>query len=513
MPVATALARVVGRFALRAGSQPRLRAGRAHLQLPDSRRTMSTPVSASDETKPTRHLNVLPATDEVISSLASDGHRRFVYPADVKGRFTRLRRGVFALLIALWIALPLVPINGHPALFLDVVRRRFYLFGATFNAQDVWLMFFVLTGLGFGLAFLTSVLGRVWCGYACPQTVFLESLFRPIERLVEGSRDARIRRDHGPWTSGKVLRKVIKHLLFLGAAFAVSHIMLSFFVSMPAMLQMVRHSPGEHPEAFAWATAVTLVLYGNFAWFREQLCLIVCPYGRLQSVLFDDDSLVIGYDRRRGEPRGKASEKDKGDCVDCRRCVVVCPTGIDIRNGLQLDCIACSACVDACDEIMDKLKRPRGLVRYDSQHGLSGENRRIWRPRMGIYAVLGAAGIIAASVAVSTRTGYEATLLREKGAPYVVEGDSVRNSFTLHLVNKEGSSEAFRIEAEPSEGLSFVVAPEEVTLEALADTRVRVVVVGQKGLYGGDKTFYVNLTRSSDGEKKRAKSRFVGPGG
>ncbi|MBL9022077.1 MAG: cytochrome c oxidase accessory protein CcoG [Myxococcales bacterium] len=471
-----------------------------------------SPVPAEADVKPTRHLNVIPATDEIVSSLSSDGHRRFVYPADVKGRFTWLRRVGFAVLIALWIALPLIPINGHPALFLDVVHRRFYIFGQTFNAQDVWLMFFVLTGIGFGLAFLTSLLGRVWCGYACPQTVFLESLFRPIERLVEGNRDQRIRRDKGPWNLDKTWRKLVKHALFLAAAFAVSHIMLSFFVSMPAMLQMVRRSPSEHPEAFAWATAVTLILYGNFAWFREQLCLIVCPYGRLQSVLFDEDSLIIGYDKKRGEPRGKASEKDKGDCVDCKRCIAVCPTGIDIRNGLQLDCVACAACVDACDEIMDKLKRPRGLVRYDSQRGLSGETRRLWRPRMGIYAVLGAAGITAASIAVTSRSGFEATMLREKGAPYVVEGETVRNSFTLHLVNKEGASENLRIEPEPSEGLSYVVSEPEVTIESLADTRVRIVVVGEKGKYGGDKPFQIQVTRS-DGEKKTVKSRFVGPGG
>ncbi len=301
-------------------------------------------------------------------SLGRDGKHKRPYPADVSGRFVTRRRIVYGALISLWVALPWIPIHGHPAVFLDVDRRQFFLFGLTFNSQDVWLLFFLLSGVGFGLLFATAVLGRVWCGWACPQTVFLEALFRPIERLFQGPRNVALRRAASGVTFDRAWRTAATHAAYVLAAALVAHVFLAYFVSLPKVFAMVRTRPGAHPEAFAWMVITTAVMYANFAFFREQLCVVVCPYGRLQSVLLDDDSLVVGYDEQRGEPRGKAKTA-KGGCVDCNRCVVVCPTGIDIRDGLQLDCIACTACIDACDEVMDKLSRPRGLVRYDSLRG------------------------------------------------------------------------------------------------------------------------------------------------
>jgi cytochrome c oxidase accessory protein FixG len=415
----------------------------------------------------------LPVVDSFESSIAPDGRRRFIHTADVKGRFVRARRSVFAALIALWVALPLIPIGGHPAVLLDVERRRFYLFGQTFNSQDVWLVFFVLTGTAFGLAVVTSIAGRAFCGFACPQTVFLDGVFRPIERLVEGPREERRRRDAGPWTAGRVLRKATKHALYLAAAFVIAHILLSFFVPLPTTIRMVMGRPANHPQAFAWMTAVTLLLYGNYAWFREQLCLVICPYGRLQASLVDGDSLVVGYDAKRGEPRGKVG-KSSGDCVDCKRCVVVCPTGIDIRNGLQLDCIGCTACIDACDEIMEKLHRPKGLIRYDSQVGFSGEKRRFWRPRLTVYSVLAVAGLAAATTAFAVRTSFEATLTRARGAPFVVEGDRVRNTFVVHLINKLDEPVRFQLSSESPAGVEVDVA-EVVDVQPMGNTSVPCV--------------------------------------
>lgn len=418
------------------------------------------------------HLPVV----ETASSLRRDGGRNWVHPADVKGRFVRARYVVFALLVAVWAALPWIPIGGHPALYLDVPRSRFYLFGGTFNAQDVWLVFFLLTGIGLALILVTTVLGRVWCGWACPQTVFLEGMFRRIERLVEGPRNQRIARNAGPLTFDKLWRKVVKHALFVIAALFVSHVFLSFFVSMPSLLEMVRRSPSEHPTAFAWMAAVSVVLYGNFAWFREQLCLIICPYGRLQSALTDRDTLVVGYDARRGEPRGKASDPAAGDCVDCKRCVVVCPTGIDIRNGLQLDCIGCTACIDACDEVMDKLKRPRGLVRYDSQAGLEGGGRRIARPRLALYGVMILAWGAGAFFAFRAHDPYEANLVRLRGAPYHVVDGTVRNLFSVHLVNKAPEPATFTIEGVDASGLEIRVGQPELELGSLEDRVVSVYI-------------------------------------
>jgi cytochrome c oxidase accessory protein FixG len=361
----------------------------------------------------------LPLYDEELSSeaLPADGRRKAIQPADVHGRFHSARRIVFAALIALWVALPWIPIGGHPAVFINLERRAFYLFGATFNAQDGWLLFFLLTGLAFSLLYTTALLGRAWCGWACPQTVFLEGVYRRVERWIEGPREKRMHRNAGPMTVDKALRKVAKQTTYIVLSFLIAHVFLAYFVSLPKTFEMVRQSPSEHPEAFAWAAGLTVLFYANFAWFREQFCVVLCPYGRLQSVLIDSQSLFVGYDTRRGEPRGKKGTEGAGDCVDCKRCIVVCPTGIDIRKGVQLECVACTACIDACDDVMDRLERPRGLIRYDSQEGLAGRPRRILRPRVIFYTVLAVIGLVVASVAAHGRTDFEVSLLRLQGAP------------------------------------------------------------------------------------------------
>ncbi len=413
--------------------------------------------------------------DDRASSLRKDGHRNWVHPADVKGRFTTLRRIGFAVLIAIYAITPWIQVGGHPAVFLDIEDRKFYLLGATFNAQDFWLAFFLLTGIGFLLIVLTALAGRVWCGYACPQTVFLEGVFRRIERLIEGPRQQRIKRNAGPWSWDKVWRKTVKHTAFIALGLVVAHIFLSYFVSLPGVFEMVRHNPAQHPEAFAWAMGLTTVMYVNFAFFREQLCLIVCPYGRLQSVLMDKDSIIVGYDEKRGEPRGKAKDPDAGDCVDCNRCVVVCPTGIDIREGLQLDCIGCANCVDACDEVMSKLKRAPGLIRYDSLNGLEGEKKRFLRPRLAFYAVLGVVGLVVASLAIQSRTDFESNMLRQAGVPpFVLTDDGgVRNSYEIHLVNKREEPAVFHLEP-ATDGMSFVIPRTRVELPSLESTTIPV---------------------------------------
>jgi len=425
----------------------------------------------------------LPILYDKASSLYADGRRNYVHPADVRGRFDTLRRVVFASLIVLWAALPWIQIGGQPAVFLDVQARKFFLFGATFNAQDVWLLFFLLSGVGFALIVVTALWGRVWCGYACPHTVFLEAMFRPIERWLEGPRNVRLRRNAERASFDRLWRKVLKHALYVVTAFVVAHIIVSYFVSLPRLYAMALGAPAEHPAAFAWAMGLTSVLYFNFSWFREQMCLIVCPYGRLQSVLTDRDTLVIGYDVGRGEPRGKAGTSGAGDCVDCKRCVVVCPTGIDIRNGLQIDCVGCARCVDACDEVMSRLGRSRGLVRYDSIRGLAGEAKRLLRPRLWLYAGLGAAGLLAAALALGSSRGYEANLLRLRGAPpLVVEGDSARNAFEVHLVNKRSERATFVLEGIDDRGvLRYTIAVPRLELSALESRSVPVFVSFARG--------------------------------
>lgn len=411
------------------------------------------------------------------SSLRADGSRNYVHPADVAGRFDRLRKVVFFGLIAWLVLLPFVDINGHPAVFLDVQHRRFYLFGSTFNAQDAWLVFFLLSGLGFALIVITALWGRIFCGYMCPQTVFLEGLYRPLERWLEGPRSERLRRNARPLDFDKAWRKAIKQAIFVLFSLAIAHVITAYFVSLPRLYGMMMSRPADHPEAFAWVAAVTGVVYFDFAWFREQMCLVICPYGRLQSILTDDDTLVIGYDVKRGEPRGKKSATNAGDCVDCKRCVVVCPTGIDIRNGLQIDCIGCARCIDACDEVMHKLGRAKGLVRYDSLNGLNAKRKRLWRPRVALYAGLGALGMIVASFAFAGRTAFEANLLRLRDMPpFVMEGGSIRNAFEIHLVNKSSGTALFELRGVPDPRLQYVVAMPRLSLPELSDQRVPVFI-------------------------------------
>ena len=276
---------------------------------------------------------------------------------------------------------------------------------------------------------------------------------------------------------------------------------------------MVRQRPAAHPEAFAWVVAMTGLFYLNFAWFREQLCVVLCPYGRLQSAMLDEHSLVVGYDAERGEPRGKVGTEGAGDCVDCKRCVVVCPTGIDIRNGVQMECLACTACIDACDDIMDRLGRPRGLVRYDSQDGLAGKPRKILRSRVVFYTGLLVVGMVVAFLTVRTRNDFEATLLRFPGGePYTIEDGSVRNAMQLHLVNKRTAPERYRVEVDPTDGMSVLLPMTTVVVAALGDTRVPMFLSVPRQQFRGEFSVRVRITHD-DGQGGAAivTGTFLGP--
>jgi cytochrome c oxidase accessory protein FixG len=325
-----------------------------------------------------------------------------------------------------------------------------------------------------------------------------------------------MRRNQAPMSFDKLWRKVLKHVLFVGIAFLMSHFVLSYFTSLPALLDMIRSGPSEHGEAFAWMVAMTGVIYFNFAWFREQLCLAICPYGRLQSALIDGDTLVIGYDKRRGEPRGKASDPEAGDCVDCNRCVVVCPTGIDIRNGLQMECVGCAQCVDACDEVMLKLQRPVGLVRYDSLNGLDGQKTRFLRPRVYFYAVMGVIGLVVMTLALRTHQSFETNLLRS-GAPFIVdEQGHVLDLLSLHVVNKRDEPTTFHIErADPEDGLAYRISSPSLTVPALGSQRVNVFATWERGAEGAPSAapsrVRIRITSDHDDESRIAEVPFVAP--
>lgn len=452
-------------------------------------------------------------TLETLSSIRADGSHRTIHPADVKGRFTWLRRLSALVLLGIYAGLPWIPVNGYPAVFLDVQERRFHFLGLTLATQDLWVGFFLITGLAFSLFYVTALFGRLWCGWACPYTVFLEHVYRRIERWTDGDATARRRLDEASWSVSKTFCRLVKHGLYLLVSALIAHLFLSYFVSLKTLYTMMQGPPTQHLAAFGVVVFLTGCLYFTFSWFREQFCVILCPYGRLQSALTDDHSVVIGYDKKRGEPRGKAGSTT-GACVDCRRCVQVCPTGIDIRQGMQLECIGCAACVDACDDIMLKLKRPPGLVRYDSHAGFQGGRTRWLRPRILLYTALMLLGIGAFGVSALQIKPLRASAVRMVGAPFYVADGAVRNQFLVRVINKRNSPGRYHLELKGDlpHGLSITGLAEELHLPPLAEEQKTLVISLPENAFQKSFKLRVQVTDLEHGDTVETRQmEFLGP--
>jgi cytochrome c oxidase accessory protein FixG len=450
-----------------------------------------------------------------LSTIQADGSRKFVHPADVHGSFTTWRRVAALVLLVIYVALPWIQVNGFPAVFLDVQERRFHFFGLTLATQDLWIGFFLVTGLAFGLFYITALFGRIWCGWTCPYTVFLEQLYRRVERWIDGDGTARRQLEDAPWTASKIARRVFKHGVFLLISAAIAHVFLSYFVSIKSLYDMMKQSPTHHTLAFGVVLFLTGALYFSFSWFREQFCVILCPYGRLQSALTDDNSVVIGYDKKRGEPRGKGTaEKPAGDCINCRRCVQVCPTGIDIRNGLQLECIGCAACVDACDDVMLKLKRPKGLVRHDSYKGLQGGKTKFIRPRTLFYTVILFVWVAAFSVAITRISPLRASVVRMGGASFYVDNGMIRNQFQLRIINKRNAASTYRIQlvgnVPPS--LQIIGVDQTIDLPAMGEDQKTIVLTLPQADYKERSKFTIKVTDIARGDSSETRvMEYLGP--
>jgi cytochrome c oxidase accessory protein FixG len=455
------------------------------------------------------------APSNILGSMKQDGSRLDLHPADVKGKWNRRRRAAFAVLIAFYVLAPFIPVGGHPMIQLDVQHRRFYLFGSTFNSQDFWMVVLLLLSFTFGLLLVTAWKGRVWCGWGCPQTVFLEGLYRPVERFFDGPREARIRLAAEPFSLKKLARRLGKYAVFLALSAAIAHTATALFVSPRELWLMIEEGPASHLEAFGLTIGFTAILMFNFTWFREQFCVVLCPYGRLQSVLHDRDSVTVAYREARGEPRGKISKAPGapklGDCIDCKRCVVVCPTGIDIRNGLQMECLACTQCVDACDEVMDKVKRPRGLIAFASQNELAGAPRRTLRPRLLVYAALMVLSLGTLGVSLATRTPFEANIFRARGGmPFIVDGEVVRNPFEVHVFNKNTAPARFTIAVKSPVEAQVIIGTPEIELQSLTDAHVPVSVSIARAKLQTPVDLVLVVTDQTNGATREKTIRFLG---
>ncbi len=392
------------------------------------------------------------APGRVLPTLNADGSRFVIRPRVAKGRFWKRRAFVAYGLIALFFALPFVSINGRPALLIDLGAAELSVLGLVFRPSDgAVLMLFGLT-IVLTVFLVTALFGRVWCGWACPQTVYLEWVYRPIERLIEGGPE-RVRALDAQ--KGIAPRRVLKYATFAALSIVVGNVFLAYFVGVERLGEWVTSSPLEHPGGFLVMAAVSALMMFDFGWFREQTCIVACPYGRLQTVLIDRQSTIVAYDAGRGEPRGKAGKRSaalavvepRGDCVDCNACVATCPTGIDIRNGLQMECVSCTQCIDACDAIMDKLKRPRGLIRYTSKDILAGKPKKILRPRTMVYPALLAivGGLLFWQL--RDRPAAEVWVLRNTGAGFAVLGDGrVSSQLPLRVENRTEAPRTYTVE-------------------------------------------------------------------
>jgi cytochrome c oxidase accessory protein FixG len=450
---------------------------------------------------------------ESVTSINIDGSRNFLRPADVSGKFSLWRRISGALLILFYILVPWIPINGYPAVFFDIANRRFHLFGYTLAAQDMWMAFFFITGLGFTLFLVTALFGRLWCGWACPQTVFMEHVYRRVERLFEGDALKQRKLDKVSWAEPeKLIRRGGKLFVFAILSLLITNIFLAYFVSVPQLWGYILDGPLEHWDSFLFIAFSTVILFFNFTWFREQLCIFICPYGRLQSALIDDDTLVIGYDDKRGEPRGPPKREGVGDCIACNRCVQVCPTGIDIRQGLQIECIGCANCIDACNTVMDKLGRPRGLVRYDSLNGLAGKPRRIIRPRLFAYLALLLLGAGVMTVAASRLKPGSMSLVRMTGAPYVVDHEAVRNQFMVRLINKRNEPVTYTLSiASEAPGMELAGFDEPLTLAPMAEEQRPLVLRQPRVNYSGEANVTLKVLGEPGAFELTREVHFLGP--
>ncbi len=406
-----------------------------------------------------------------VSNIDKKGKRVWIYPKKPKGTFHVWRVVTAIILLAVMVGLPFIKINGNPFILFDVINRKFVVFGMVFWPQDFHILALAFLALMVFIILFTAVFGRIWCGWACPQTIFMEMVFRKIEYWIEGDASEQRKLNNRPWNAGKIFKKGLKQTIFFGLSFLIGNIFLAYFIGYDMLWKIITAPPSEHIAGLTVMLIFTFLFWGVFAWFREQACIYVCPYGRLQSALIDRNSIVITYDHVRGEPRNKkvkAQEtQNAGDCIDCSACVKVCPTGIDIRNGTQLECVNCTACIDACDEIMEKIDRPKKLIKYATENQIAENRKFMITPRIILYSIFLALLVTLVAVMIIGRTDVDTNVLRAKGALYQeLENGDIQNLYTLKVVNKTAKVLPLEMKLMNIKGKIKLVASDEIIVPA-----------------------------------------------
>jgi cytochrome c oxidase accessory protein FixG len=464
------------------------------------------------------HLNPESFRD-ALGTVREDGKRFWVFPKKVSGVFYQYRTYLSWVLLAILFAGPFIHINGRPYLLFNIFERKFIIFGAAFWPQDTHLLIFLLLIFFVFVILFTVVFGRVWCGWACPQTLFMEMVFRKIEYLIEGDASQQRALEASPWTGEKILKKGVKLVVFSLISLIIGHLVMAYLIGVDRVREIITQSPSENWAGFVGLIAFSGIFMFVFSWFREQACIVVCPYGRLQGVLLDNNSINVMYDYVRGEPRTlirKHAEETspKGDCVDCGLCVQVCPTGIDIRNGTQMECVNCTACIDACDEVMVKVERPKGLIRYASENSIKDGFQKLLTGRVKGYTVVLVLLTVAFVTLIVTREDLEGTITRFPGMTYQQrEAGRVSNLYNITLINK--TFEPQRVEINSlAQGMDVeIVGAKEWVLEPQTKLEGRFFLVrNQEDVKVPQEKVMLQLTNKGD-EFDEIKTNFMAPVG
>ncbi len=452
-----------------------------------------------------------PHIPKSLYNIDQEGHRHRIYHQNLKGMFINFRKWTAFILIIIYLGMPWLTLNGLPLIHLNIPDRQFVLFGSVFWPQDFQYLMLIAILATLILFSVTALLGRIWCGWACPQTVFLEFVIRKIEYWVEGKRIDQIKLDKSPWSLSKITKKSIKHILFILVAAIVSNTFLSYFTSVETLLYWISRPPWENWTAFLFMMFFLSAFYFDLAFFQEQFCVLVCPYARFQSVMVDSQTIQVVYDPIRGEPRGP-KKKTEGDCIDCDACIRACPTGIDIRNGSQLECIGCARCIDVCDRIMTRIDKPKGLIRYDSEQGLGHKKTSIIRPRIILYAfflILLTGGLVWALV---TRPLVDYQLLKPKGAPYtMIAEDLVSNNYSLRLINKDLKGHHVKLKQLSGSDVRLIVPVSPFRLKPNTTSQLAFFIIVEKGnVQNGHKKILLQVI-IDDVNERMIELNFLGP--